>query len=295
MLDVKDDTPLPKGTNGQIQFNRSILILTPQRALKFTAMSLERHFVWLRALSFLSTNSIGINELATLPPVPQEEYAAPPPTASLRRNPIRDSIRVAKGKPRPQPSKRSFTDHSAIVPEYPGTGFDLEPIMDAADPPSVPRYSNHTRKRSNTAPKAPLSAAFRSFSSHPTLPSNYSAITAASSDIYATSSIGAPGIMSARSSVSRRTSEASGPSSINTNGNFFDPMGTMRMEAFIERVEHPRYRNNGGSSNNNNSQRNRAPPKRENVQWNAGNEFDTARSEDGNETYYRNEELFRGF
>ncbi|OKL60559.1 hypothetical protein UA08_04409 [Talaromyces atroroseus] len=275
VLDVKDDTPLPKGGDPQSQFNRSILILTPQRALKFTALSLDRHYVWLRALVFLSHS--GINDLASFPPVPQEEYpAARPPAATLRRNPIRDSIRVAKGKPRPQPSKRSFTDHSALAPEYTsGAGLDLDPIMDAADPPTIPRYSGHTRKRSNTAPKAPLTAAFRSFSSHATLPSNYSAITAASSDLYAPSSSGAPGLISGRSSVSRRTSEASGPTSSIVNGGLFDPVGTMRMEAFIDHVELPRYRTN---------QRNRAAASRKrenNVQWHAGNDLDFARSEDG--------------
>lgn len=231
---------------------------------------------------------MAINDLATLPPPPQEEpTAARPPKATLRRNQIRDSIRVAKGKPRPQPSKRSFTENSTAVSEHPGAGFDLEPIMDAADPPTIPRYSGHTRKRSNTAPKAPpLTSAFRSFSSHATLPSNYSAITAASSDLYAPSSSGAPGLISGRSSVSRRTSEASGPSSI-SNGMLFDPVGTMRMEAFIDRVELPRYRTN---------QRNRAAPRRrEHVQWNAGNDYDFARSEDGSDIHYRNDELFREF
>lgn len=249
--------------------------------------------MWLTALSFMCHSSIGTGELPSIPPpIPQEEYNPRPPTASLRRNPIRDSIRVAKGKPRPQPSKRSFTDNSALNPEYSSTGFDLEPIMDAADPPTIPRYAGHTRKRSNTAPKAPLSAAFRSFSSHATLPSNYSAITAASSDIYATSSMGiASGLMSGRSSVSHRTSEASGPSSIG-NGSLFDPIGTVRMEAFIDRVEHPRSRTTNLANYNS---RNRLPRKAENAQWNAGNSFDLARSEDGSESHYRNEELFRGF
>lgn len=237
MLDVKDDTPFPKGSAPPTQFNRSILILTPQRALKFTATTVERHYVWLTALSFLSHSSLGLNELNTIPPVPQGEYGAPPPAASLRRNHIRDSIRVAKGKPRPQPSKRSFTS-SSVMPtsEYPSAGFDLEPIMDAADPPSVPRYGTHNRKRSNTAPRAPPPSAFRSFSSHATLPSNYSVHTANSSDIYAPSSFGASGLISGQSSISRRTSEASGPSSIATN-NFFDAVGTIRMEAFIDRVD----------------------------------------------------------
>ncbi|KAH8695933.1 meiotic cell cortex C-terminal pleckstrin homology-domain-containing protein [Talaromyces proteolyticus] len=284
VLDVKDDTPLPKGSTTQGQFNRSILILTPQRALKFTALTLERHYVWLTALSFLSHSPMGVNDLAALPPVPQEEYTARPPTASLRRNHIRDSIRVAKGKPRPQPSKKSFTGNVMPMPEYPSGGFDLDPIMDAADPPSIPRYAGHTRKRSNTAPRAPPSA-FRSFSSHATLPSNYSATTANSSDIYAPSSFGGPGLMSAQSSISRRTSEASGPSSI-APSNLFDAVGTIRMEAFIDRVDGPRIRN----------QRNRAPRKREPPsQLGPGHDLDFTRSEDGGDIYYRNDDLFRGF
>ncbi|KAI4123221.1 MAG: hypothetical protein LQ347_006243, partial [Umbilicaria vellea] len=44
VLDVKDDSPLPKNASPQSMFARSILILTPQRALKFTATSHERHY-----------------------------------------------------------------------------------------------------------------------------------------------------------------------------------------------------------------------------------------------------------
>jgi hypothetical protein len=233
---------------------------------------------------------MGLNDLATLPPVPQEKFATPPPTAALgRRNPIRDSIRVAKNKPRPQPSaKRSFTAHPVPVPEYADNPIDLiDPIMDAADPPNVPRFSNHSRKRSNTAPRAPPSA-FRSFSSHATLPSTYSATTAASSDLYTTSSIGAPGFVSGQNSFSRRTSEASGPSSV-VQGNFFDAVGTVRMEAFIDRVDMPRHR---GSYRSRHGVR-----KRDSSHWGSGQHDlpDFTRSEDGSEIYYRNDDPFRGF
>ena len=50
VLDVKDDNSMPKGALNGPSFSRSILILTPQRALKFTATSQERHYVWLTAL-----------------------------------------------------------------------------------------------------------------------------------------------------------------------------------------------------------------------------------------------------
>ncbi|RAL15043.1 putative nuclear migration protein [Aspergillus homomorphus CBS 101889] len=225
VLDVKDDNPLPKGSNAQSHFNRSILILTPQRALKFTATSVERHYVWLTALSFLSHSPRGIHDLAALPPVPQDEGAAPAPSPSLRRNPIRDSIRIAKGRPRPRPkAKRSFLGLVEPVPELP-TGLASTPSMDAADPPTVPRFSNHSRKRSNTTPRIPM---IRSFSSQGSIPSVES--TRGSSDTYNGPTYG-PGPRSTRSSGSRRTSETSA-----RTGNFFDAIGTVRMEAFIDQT-----------------------------------------------------------
>ncbi|KAL2005307.1 hypothetical protein VTN00DRAFT_2517 [Thermoascus crustaceus] len=287
VLDVKDDNPLPKGASPQSQFNRSILILTPQRALKFTAMTLERHFVWLTALSFLSHSATGMNDLAGLPPVPQENSAPSPSTAALRRNPIRDSIKVAKVKPLSgAKGNRSFNAHPVPVPEIPMDRMEgLDPVMDAADPPNVPRFSSHARKRSNTAPRAPPSA-LRSFASQVTMPSTYSATTAGSSDIYAPSSIG-HGFNSGGSSFSRRTSDASGPSSVGT-GNFFDAVGTVRMEAFIHSTNNMgRYR--GGY-------RSRHSVRRDSSQWGSGHhDIDFPRSEDGSEIYFRNEDPFRGF
>ncbi|KKK22360.1 hypothetical protein ARAM_007691 [Aspergillus rambellii] len=246
VLDVKDDNPLPKGF-GPNQFNRSILILTPQRALKFTAASIERHYVWLTALSFLSHSAVGLQDLAALPPVPQEEYVRPAPTASLRRNPIRDSIRLAKGRPRPTPKgKRSFPGHPAPVPELPANldaAASLTP--DAADPPTVPRFATHSRKRSNTAPRMPIPT-IRSFSSQntmPSIPSRRSSpdapgpVSSSSSSSQQQQQQHAPGFNSVRSSFSRRTSE----NSVRTS-NFFDAIGTVRMEAFIDQAESNRHR-----------------------------------------------------
>jgi hypothetical protein len=235
VLDVKDDNPLPKGFNGPGQFNRSILILTPQRALKFTATSIERHYIWLTALSFLSHSAMGVQDLAALPPVPQEEYVRPAPTATLRRNPIRDSIRIAKGRPRPFPKgkKRSFTNsnHPEPVPELPAhLEVGNRNSDEAADPPTVPRFSNHSRKRSNTAPRMPIPN-IRSFSSQNTMPSMRS-----SPDPPGPSSHSG-GFASVRSSFSHRTSE----NSVRT-GNFFDAIGTVRMEAFIDQTDSNRYR-----------------------------------------------------
>jgi hypothetical protein len=82
VLDVKDDNPMPKGANPASQFNRSILVLTPERALKFTATTRERHYVWLTALSFLSHSPLSFGDLAALPPIPQEP-AKPPDLGRL--------------------------------------------------------------------------------------------------------------------------------------------------------------------------------------------------------------------
>ncbi|KAI9927362.1 hypothetical protein ASPWEDRAFT_175080 [Aspergillus wentii DTO 134E9] len=288
VLDVKDDNPLPKGFNPQNQFNRSILILTPQRALKFTATSIERHYVWLTALSFLSHSAMGIHDLASLPPVPQEEFASPAPTAALRKNPIRDSIRVAKGKPRPGPKgKRPFANHVAPVPELPSDG---DSMLSAADPPTVPRFSNHSRKRSNTAPRMP---AIRSFSSIGTMPSSNSGATIGSSDVYAPPMY-PQGISSGRSSFSRRTSEASGPSSVGTTGNFFDAIGTVRMEAFIDQTESNRHRVGNRRPRNGS---------KASSQWSQGyqghhhalRDLDFPTLEDSSELYFRHDDPFRGF
>ncbi|KAI9750695.1 MAG: hypothetical protein M4579_006359 [Chaenotheca gracillima] len=249
VLDVKDDTPGPKNAGSLPLFNRSILILTSARALKFTASTKERHYLWLMALSFLSDSSQGANELVSLPPpIPVREYEPPPrkPGGGLRRNPIKDSIRIAKGKARPgsrgnpaataPPAPRQpVAIQPPILPEtnLRVHGSIDEPIEPSADPPNVPRFSNHhSRKRSNTGSWLPASG-FRGPSS------NYSFGTNASSDQYATASQPGAGfgMTSGPSSFSRRTSEVSGRSSVAT-GNFFDAVGTVRMEAFVQRSTH---------------------------------------------------------
>lgn len=79
VLDVHDDNPLPKESTSKRRgphstpspvephFNRSILILTPSRAIKFTALTKERHYIWLTALSFLAHSYRGNGSLPLLP------------------------------------------------------------------------------------------------------------------------------------------------------------------------------------------------------------------------------------
>lgn len=282
---MKDDNPAPKGV--QPLFNRSILILTPARALKFTATSAERHYIWLTALSFLAHSSQAVPEIVAAPlPAPKPEipdFEIPRQAARLRKGGIRDSIRVAKGKTaaaRSGPTSVAssqyggqsireaesfYTTHTESIPET------------AADPPVVPRFSDrsgppltHGRKRSNTGSRIPPPLSFRGFSG-PAIPgtmtsgtstggggssvgghaptnstAGMSVGTTGSSDIYthsqpSSSLAGYTGIsMSASGRSSIRTSDASARPGAVVN-NFFDAVGTMRMEAFISPMALTRF------------------------------------------------------
>ncbi|KAM0485248.1 hypothetical protein ACHAPX_001232 [Trichoderma viride] len=266
VLDVKDDNPSPRGITTPI-FNRSILILTPQRALKFTASTSERHYLWLTALSFLAHSYQAVPDVIT--PQPQQQHLSvkqrplpnfePPKPTKLSRGGIRDSIRLAKGRavaPKAElasmpsipdvPTLRMGDVASFRVAEsVSGPGHAREESVDAAQPPMIRRFNNerkghnqtnHGRKRSNTGGNVHPPLSFRGFSpslgesSHHSTNSTAGASidTAGSSDIYASqgSAIGSWGI--AQSSVS----------AVSSQGNFFDAIGTVRMEAFISPHTH---------------------------------------------------------
>ena len=304
MLDIKDENPLPKNA-GPTDCNRSIVILTPQRALKFSAMSLERHYLWLTALSFLSHSSLAIDDLATLPSIPSQGFdAAPAPSmATLRRNPIRDSIRVAKGKTRPQVNGgRAFTTNEITrrtiqdkpLPEYP----DPEDYFpEEAAPPTVPRFSAHahTRKRSNTAPRMPPSA-FRSFSAQSLTASSHSLATPAPPEIFTTTISVIPGGYG-NSNDSRQGSEVGSTTGSGSRGqaamapniggnNFFDPASTRHMEAFVDRVpDVPRQRQ---------SYRTREGRKKDMAFWGAPSDAYTETAE-GPSRARRTDDPFRNF
>ncbi|KAK1255215.1 hypothetical protein MKX08_009210 [Trichoderma sp. CBMAI-0020] len=268
VLDVKDDNPSPRGITTPI-FNRSILILTPQRALKFTASTSERHYLWLTALSFLAHSYQAVPDVIT--PQPQQHLSVkqrplpnfePPRPTKLTRGGIRDSIRLAKGRavaPKTElasmpsipdvPTLRMGDVASFRVAEsVSGPGHVREESVDAAQPPMIRRFNNertghnqtnHGRKRSNTGGNVHPPLSFRGFSpalgesSHHSTNSTAGASidTAGSSDIYASqgSTIGSWGI--AQSSVS----------AVSSQGNFFDAIGTVRMEAFISPHAHQQY------------------------------------------------------
>jgi hypothetical protein len=197
VLDVQDPTPLPAKPELRSAFARSILILTPERALKFTAVDLERHMLWMTALTFLAQNNNtaphGVPMSPTMPsssnpavvphrlqppPAPSESndgLASPTIAGGRERSPsfgrsnVRDSIRLAKAKG-PEYGVTPVVNNNTMAI---ATTVDMIPTdhhheaSAAAEPPSVPRLyittSKHQRKRSNTLG----SAAY-----HPRLPSS---------------------------------------------------------------------------------------------------------------------------
>ncbi|KAK3945873.1 hypothetical protein QBC46DRAFT_62062 [Diplogelasinospora grovesii] len=309
VLDVKDDNPPPK--NSGPLFNRSILILTPQRALKFTATNAERHYIWLTSLSFLAHSHQAVpDNLAAPPPKPlPDQFEIPKP--KVRRPGIRDSIRLTKAR---QPLIKSgpasiastqldsappnIATYRPPIPELPEPyalpTHQRDLSRDAAEPPFIPRFHDranqtlvHGRKRSNTGGHVPPPLSFRGFSgpagsgAHhaPTNSTAGNSIgTAGSSDIYsnggfsnggfsnggfsnggfsnggfsnggfsngvfstggASSAVASSGITWGTGSV--RTSEASSRPSGAVMNNFFDAIGTVRMEAFISPLAFSRF------------------------------------------------------
>lgn len=277
VLDVKDDNPPPKGC-GQL-FNRSILILTPQRALKFTATTPERHYLWLTSLSFLAHSQQAVPENIAVPlPKTAPDFELPRPK---RRTGIRDSIRLTKSKgallqsgtslspiivpplPPPPPPPMSVTSSSQTdsmppsIPNYrPAESTVSAPSMvamsthqrdisrDTAEPPVIARFHDrssqamvHGRKRSNTGGHVPPPLSFRGFSGPTGSNSSYhqsTNSTAGNSDIsQSQASTNVTWGMVNAALGSQRTSEASSRPSGPVMNNFFDAIGTVRMEAFI--------------------------------------------------------------
>jgi len=228
--------------------------------------------VWLTSLSFLAHSTQAIPESLIVPPLPPkppvEEYELP--KIKNRRPGIRDSIRLTKSKAaiiKSDPINASSLQIDSMPPSIPSYRPALpelpEPYeqthtrdlsRDTAEPPVIARFHDrssqvHGRKRSNTGGHVPPPLSFRGFSgpapsSYHHAPTNSTAGnsigTAGSSDIYSnggassamgSSAMGSGGVTWATGSV--RTSEASSRPSGPVMSNFFDAIGTMRMEAFI--------------------------------------------------------------
>lgn len=243
VIDVADDTPLPKRPELPAAFHRSILILTPSRALKFTAVNAERHALWMSALSFLSeSDQANLPHLPSVPPIPEQyqksAVAKRPRSPSFGRSHLRDSVNLAKGR---QPSLlRSVSAQNASaadIPDIPRAATD-EQDQGAAFP-CIPRlYSNtnrHQRKRSNTTSVSPRPfPGLRSFSSN-ALPS-----TSSSNGRFTGVITGRPhaatNTTASSQSDSRRPSESVNGLNSPDQFNFFDAVGGpgVRMQAFVD-------------------------------------------------------------
>lgn len=231
MLDVQDDNPLPRRPELNSAFHRSILILTPQRALKFTATSAERHGLWMTALSFLAESTRMQTQLPPLPLVPPIPNQSQPSKSSRDHSPsfgrakIRDSVRLTQGK---LPNLLRSVSQQEVEQSL---NFVHPDLNEGAEFPAIPRlYSNtnrHQRKRSNTSPRLPPALNnLRSFSSSAvpslTAPSNLYVRSASSSK--------PPTVLS----TSSRSGSHGGSIVSPIQANFFEAVGTVRMEAFVD-------------------------------------------------------------
>jgi len=235
---------LPKSAGSQSAFDHSILILTPERALRFTAVSRERHYIWLTALSFLSHSTQGMDELANPPPLPQQEYQPPSSQASasgFRRTPARDSLTLPKAKSRPSVGGHSYSTPSRelereVLQETRMAWVDDTGALsdDAAEPPQVPRIAAHARKRSSTGPRLVPLSAFHSYPSNSmAMSSSFSVQNPTSRDKYERYIPSAPN--STQNTMARHITDSLNAPVVPEN--FFDPVGTVRMEAFVDKGE----------------------------------------------------------
>lgn len=140
VLDVKDTTPLHKSASHEPIFDRSILIITPERALKLTASNRERHYLWLTALSFLAESGRGPPQVPRVSPVPE-----PAPGHDQKR---RSSLMPGHAPP----AKPTFGPPPLSVRVEPHQRMGT---ADSTAPPNISKFGGgrHQRKRSSTNPQ----------------------------------------------------------------------------------------------------------------------------------------------
>ena len=288
---------MPKNSGNKPPFSRSILILTPQRALKFTATTRDRHYIWLTALSFLCHSTLGMDDLATTPPVPQQEYHALSQGigSGARRSP-RDSIRVAKSKERPVLSHRNYTSPIMNPPGHAvleACGYDgsTDRVLDAAEPPQIPRLSAHTRKRSNTGPRPSLQSAFSSFPANKGIPPTHTRRIAMSQEASTSVTQGSHGYNSGPPTMAGHMSESACEAG---HSDYLDAIGTVRMEAFVDRTTREVSK---GTSLPRGSYRTRQGRKKDLSYWGmaeGGDQFDVG-AVSGSRPKWGEEDPFKGF
>ncbi|KAI2630087.1 hypothetical protein GGS21DRAFT_525498 [Xylaria nigripes] len=217
------------------------------------------------ALSFLAHSAQAVPQI-TSSLAPPKPAPAPDPELSkpkLTRGGIRDSIRLTKGR---QPTLTARHERCMPpeeiepVPTFPAhieseipvsiPTHQREPSDDPAQPPRIRRFNSrnqgrtqgrpnpgahHARKRSNTGSHAPPPLSFRGFS--PPEGSAQGSIRSpeeasfdtAGSHMYGQSQVSNNMAWGMNTADSQHTSD----NSTRPSGNFFEAIGTVRMEAFI--------------------------------------------------------------
>ena len=250
VLDVKDDTPLPKSADSQAIFDRSILIITPQRALKFTAISRERHHIWLTALSYLSNSTQRIDDLAIPPPLHKQEdhdLSSQTPMISLCRTALRDSISAAQVRARSSISAHSYSSPIDLTEQeiIEGAKLPWEDEVaesdDAAEPPQVHRVAVHPRKRSSTGLRPVPLSAYHTYPNSALAVVSRCSLNGASSrekyDRYTPQSQAGSSAKTTHGSLTRGLTDSSLARTPVVREGFYDSAGTVRMEAFVQGKE----------------------------------------------------------
>ena len=228
VLDVKDDIPIHRGAASHIFHDRSILILTPQRALKFTALSADRHYLWLKALSFLVHSTLDQPTVPLLPTISlQGDDNVVHHNGSLfRRASVKGSSRFGNGSIHTDLGSQVKDSETSI---YLGGGLD-ERVSDAASPPNVPRFY-HGRVRSNTGSRLSRpSISSKAFSQNQQMPL---AQSVSQYDDFSTIPQ-KPSVLSANDGAMESSHNTSVIKGTTIAHNFFETMPTYRMEAFVE-------------------------------------------------------------
>ncbi|RKF76876.1 hypothetical protein GcM3_076013 [Golovinomyces cichoracearum] len=267
VLDVKDENPPPKGIN---LFDRSILIHSSNRALRFTAVTKESHNNWLKALTFLARSQLLHGPLSST----KDPISNKPQSETRHKTRIHETIRAAKGRPSyvsklSEVSKKASHSFSDVNHTPSETRCMIVDCDSPADAPIVPRFTERSalnypnsnvassflplyhRRRSNTAPRNPPSSTHKINNPVPGFncaSSSNVAISAATHEnnyAYGYDSYLAPKIVIpanlnnqlyySHPSLSCNVNQISPNSedSCPENFNFFDPIGTVRMQAFV--------------------------------------------------------------
>lgn len=160
ILDIKDETPLPKSVAVEAVFNRSIVILTPERALKFTTTSKDQHYLWLTALSFMANPSQCPPPVPRIPTQHLPDYAGSPDAASPSDGAAIDwSIKHLKIRSKPRSTTVSAY-HAEALPTAPSLFADDISASPTSPPTSLSSFSRkdiRKHRRTSSTRNLPIS------------------------------------------------------------------------------------------------------------------------------------------